>query len=282
MTLSLIALVLTAAVIDSLQHFLIKSGGDPFTRSLSVAMMGGVLAAPTLLITGMPNPAAWPLLAVSIVLGSLYWFVLGWAYRGEALAVVAPISRGAGIMLTALGGRFVFEDRLTTSQIWMLTLILAGLALIAFNKRALGQRIALPSICLSVVIASFTLLDAVGVRLSGSALAYCCVLYLGNSLVIGALTLPRIGLRAACVDLPSVSIAALMSLTVYVMILYALTHGPVAVVAALTETSIVFSALLGIFWLHERTSPRHSLGLGLIAMGVILLRLDVWANPAVG
>lgn len=184
MTISLFALVLAAAVIDSLQHFLIKSGRDPFTRSLSVAMRGGVLAGPTLLITGMPDPAAWPVLAMSILLGSTYWFVLGWACRGEALAIVFPISRGAGIMLTALGGRFVLQDRLTTSQSWMLTLILAGLALIAFNKRALGQKVALPSLCLAVVIAGFTLLDAAGVRLSGSALAYCCTLYLGNGLVI--------------------------------------------------------------------------------------------------
>ena len=282
MTLTVFALVLTAAFIDSLSHFLIKSGADPYNRALCVGIFGGVLAAPLLLITGLPAPASWPVLVVSMLFGSLYWLTLGWAYRSQALAVVFPLSRGAGIVLTAVGGYVILHDRLTDSQTWMLILILAGLALITLNQRPFGRRALLPSACLALVIAGYTLLDAAGVRLSGSPLAYCCALYLGNGLVIAALTLPRIGVRAAIADLPSVALAALMSLTVYALVLYALAHGPVAVISALAETSIIFTALIGILWLQERTTPRHRIGLALIATGVILLRLDLWATPAIG
>lgn len=279
MNLGMYALVLLAALIDSLQHFLIKSGGDPVQRSLSVAMIGGVLALPLLLITGMPDRVSWPLLSVSVLFGSLYWFALGWAYQSDALAVVFPLSRGAGILLTALGGSFILHDHLTPSQGCMLALILGGLTLITFNPHGLHRQTLLPSLCLAVVIAGFTLMDAAGVRMSGAPLAYCFALYVGNGIVVGAVTLPRTGLLAAVTDWRQVGPAALMSLTVYGMILYALAHGPVAVVAALAETSIIFTALIGILWLRERTTQRHRIGLGLIATGVILLRLDILAMP---
>lgn len=280
MSLSIFALVLTAAFIDSLGHVLIKARGDPYHRALGVAIVGGILAAPLLLITGMPDPASWTILVVSILFGSMYWLALGWAYRGQALAVVFPLSRGAGIVLTAIGGYVFLHDRLTPSQNWMLILILAGLGLITFSQGPFRRSAVVPSACLAVVIAGYTLMDATGVRLAGSPLAYCLALYVGNGLVVSALTLPRIGIRAPFADLPSVALAAAMSLTVYGMVLYALAHGPVAVISALAETSILFAALIGILWLRENTTPRHAIGLGLIALGVIMLRLDLWAAPA--
>jgi len=280
MHLGIFALVLLAALIDSLQHFLIKSGGDPVQRSLGIAIMGGVLALPLLLITGLPNPESWPVLVMSVLFGSLYWFALGWAYRHHALAVVFPLSRVAGILLTALGGWLLLGDHLNQSQSATLVLILGGLALISLNRHSLHRMAVVPSLCLAAVIAGYTLMDAAGVRQSGAPLAYCFALYVGNAIVVGAITLPRSGLRPVLTDLPNVTLAALMSLTVYGMVLYALAHGPVAVIAALAETSIIFTALIGILWLRESATPRHGIGLGLIAMGVILLRLDILAVPA--
>ena len=273
---TVLAAVLAAALIDATQHCLIKSGANPFVRALYVAMAGGVLAAPLLTVTGLPAAAAWPLLAVSITLGSLYWLTLGWAYRGAALALVFPLSRGTGVVLTALGGRFIFRDRLTQSQGLMLTLILVGIFLVILSLRTRSRSALASSLCLALLTAAFTLVDAAGVRLSGSPPAYCLTLYLGNALVVACFTLPRPDLRLPRAALPSIALSALFSLTAYALILYGLAHGPVAVVAALAETSIVFAALMGIFWLREGTTPRHALGLTVIALGVVLLRLDFW------
>jgi uncharacterized membrane protein len=76
--------------------------------------------------------------------------------------------------------------------------------------------------------------------------------------------------------LPGLALSALLSLMACTLVLFGLRQGPVATVAALTETSIIFAALLGIFWLRERTSPSHSLGLTAIAAAVILLRFKPW------
>ncbi len=277
-----LAAVLSAAFLDALQHCLIKSGQDPFARALGVAVVGGVLALPLLFVTGLPAPASWPLLGLSITLGSLYWITLGWAYHSGTLAMVFPLSRGAGVVLTALGGRFILQDRLTSAQSLMLVVMLLGLCLVAFSLRPNGRPTPaslVPTACVAVLTASFTLVDAAGVRLAGSAAAYCLALYLGNALVVGAFALVVHGNRLAGLPraaLPGLAFSALLSLVAYVLILFGLQHGPVAIVAALAETSIIFAALLGIFWLRERTSPGHSLGLTAIAVAVLLLRLEVW------
>jgi drug/metabolite transporter (DMT)-like permease len=277
-----LAAVLSAAFLDALQHCLIKSGHDPFARALGVAVVGGVLALPLLFLTGLPAPASWPLLGLSIALGSLYWVTLGWAYHSGTLAMVFPLSRGSSVVLTALGGRFILQDRLTSTQGLMLVVMLLGLCLVAFSLRQKGRVSAgslVPTACVALLTASFTLVDAAGVRLAGSATAYCLALYLGNALVVGGFAVVVHGNRLAGLPraaLPGLALSAVLSLLAYTLILFGLRHGPVAIVAALAETSIVFAALLGIFWLRERTSPSHSLGLTAIAAAVILLRLEAW------
>lgn len=275
-----LAMVLAAALLDAVQHTMIKSGQDPFARAIGVAVAGGILALPILAVTGLPAPASWPVLAVSVLWGSLYWLALGWAYQHGALAMVFPLSRGAGVVLTALGGHWLLGERLTTAQSQMLALMVAGLALVAFSLRPKGQKIRrtdlLPSAALAVIVAAFTLIDATGVRISGSALAYCMVIYIGNGVLVGLYGLLRYPTRLASLQraaVPGIAVTALMSMTSYALVLYAMQHGPVAIVAALAETSILFAALIGIFWLRERMSPSYSVGLAAIAAGVILLRL---------
>jgi uncharacterized membrane protein len=280
------AAVLTAAMLDAVQHSLIKSGHDPFARALAVAIAGGVLALPCLAYTGLPAPESWPLLIVSVSLGTLYWLALGLAYQGGTLAMVFPLSRGSAVVLTAIGGHVVLGDRLTTGQNQMLGLMVVGLCLVAFSLRPRGGALRridlLPTAGLALITSGFTLVDAAGVRLAGSSLAYCLAIYLGNAIGIGLYVSLRFRGRLATLPraaLPGIAASALMSVLSYALVLYAMQNGPVAIVAALAETSIVFAALLGIFWLREGTSPSHSAGLAAIAAGVILLRLGPWVSP---
>jgi drug/metabolite transporter (DMT)-like permease len=67
--------------------------------------------------------------------------------------------------------------------------------------------------------------------------------------------------------------AACLSLGGYVLILFALRHVEVALVAALTETSIIFVALLARLWLRESLRPSQVAGMACVAMGLFALRL---------
>lgn len=281
MSFNILALVLLAALLDALQHGLIKSGADPFARSLAVAVAGGAIAAPLLVLTGLPAAAALPWLAASVVIGTLYWIALGWAYQTGALAFVFPLSRGAGVMLTAIGAHVLVGERLDAAAALLLGAILVGLALVTFSVRpakGLGLSGLIPSACLAVIISTFTLIDALGVRAAGAAMPYCLVLYVGNACGIGAFALIRHRARLMRLPpavLPGITLSAILSLTAYGLILYGFRHAPVALVAAVAETSIVFATLLGLLWLREPARMSHSLGVAVIAAGVVILRLGV-------
>ncbi len=281
MSYSILALVLAAAVLDALQHCLIKSGVDPFARALAVALAGGLIAAPAVMVVGLPDAAALPWLAASVVAGTLYWIALGWAYQSGALAVVFPLSRGLGVMLTAVGSHVLVGEKLSPGQAMVLCAILAGLALVTFGmrpKNRLTLTTLIPSLCLGIVIGTFTLIDVIGVRVSGSALQYCLALYLGNAVGVGIFAAIRHGPRLARIRpdaLPGIIASAGLSIAAYAMILFGFAHAPAALVAAVAEASIAFAALLGFVLLREPTRVSHSIGVLVIAAGVVMLRLGV-------
>ena len=66
---------------------------------------------------------------------------------------------------------------------------------------------------------------------------------------------------------------ALASFGSYGIALWAMTRAPVATVAALRETSVLFAALLGSWFLKEAFTLRRALGTAVIVAGVMALRL---------
>lgn len=59
----------------------------------------------------------------------------------------------------------------------------------------------------------------------------------------------------------------------YGLTLWAMTQAPVAVVAAVRETSIVFATAIAVFVLRERATLARLCGAGLVALGAVAVRL---------
>jgi drug/metabolite transporter (DMT)-like permease len=59
----------------------------------------------------------------------------------------------------------------------------------------------------------------------------------------------------------------------YAIALWAMTRAPVASVAALRETSVLFAALLGTWLLKEKFGLQRALGTAVVVGGVMALRL---------
>jgi drug/metabolite transporter (DMT)-like permease len=129
----------------------------------------------------------------------------------------------------------------------------------------------------AVVIAAYTVVDATGVRASGNALQYVATLFVLNGLPFGLVVLARRGWATAVPyarqRAPLALAGALASFGSYAIALWAMTHAPVATVAALRETSVLFAALLGTWLLKEAFTPRRAIGTVVILGGVMALRL---------
>ena len=128
----------------------------------------------------------------------------------------------------------------------------------------------------AVVIAAYTLLDGLGARASGAPVAY--VMWLHVLSAIGLLAwcafrCPRELQGYAIRHWPVAVLGGAGTLGAYGLALWAMTVAPLAAVAALRETSILFAALIAKFFLSERIGGRRAMAIAAIAAGAVLMRL---------
>ncbi|HEY5718892.1 MAG TPA: EamA family transporter, partial [Gammaproteobacteria bacterium] len=125
------------------------------------------------------------------------------------------------------------------------------------------------------VIAAYTLVDGIGARLSGQPFAYTAWLFVLTAPVLFAAALPLHGSRlwSGWRRWPRGLLGGACTLAAYALALWAMTRAPLALVAALRETSAVFALLLGTLWLREPLSRSRVVAVGVVAAGAMAIRL---------
>jgi drug/metabolite transporter (DMT)-like permease len=69
------------------------------------------------------------------------------------------------------------------------------------------------------------------------------------------------------------ALGGMMSLGAYWIVIWAMTKAPIALVAALRETSILFAAMISVGFLGEPLSMSRGAAAALILAGVLLIKL---------
>lgn len=279
MTLGVTALVLLAALMHASWNALIKSGDDPTLNTALLVGAMGVLAVPVLPFLSPPAAPSWPYLLGSVVVHQLYFTMVAAAYRHGDLSFTYPLMRGLPPLLVACAGSLLLDDE-TPASLWL------GIAAVSFGVLWIGGfarmaqhahlRPTLIALGNAVLIASYTLIDGVGVRASGSALAYTLWLILLTSLAyVGCVVAKRKdALRAHMTRYwRHALLAATLSVGAYSIVLWAMTVAPIAAVAALRETSVIFAAILGSLLLKEPLGRHRVAGACVIAAGIALIKL---------
>jgi len=270
--------VLFGALLHAGWNALVKSASDKALDTALLNLIGAIVAVPLLLAAGLPAPAVWPWLVGSALVHVAYYSLLTAAYRHGELALTYPLMRGTAPLLVALVSVAAFAEPLSPAG-WMGVLgVCCGVLVLGLSRHGLesGRAVAL-ALANAAVIAVYTVIDGHGVRASGNAVAYVAALFLLNGLPFGALVLARRGWPAvrahALQRAPRATLGAVASVGSYGIALWAMTRAPVATIAALRETSVLFAAFIGAWQLHEAFTPRRAVGTAAILAGVAALRL---------
>ncbi len=269
--------VLFGALLHAGWNALLKSSTDKSLDSALIHLIGSLLALPLALWTGWPPAAAWPYLAASLAIHLGYYFALAGAYKYGDLGFAYPLMRGSAPLLVALAATLGLGERLSPWSWAGLLGICCGVLALGLTQRALASRKALAfALGNAVLIALYTVVNALGVRASGDAGAYVATLFLLNGWPFALLVWARRGSAFpsyARQRWPLAAVGAAASLVSYGIALWAMTQAPMAMVAALRETAVLFAVLLGWWFLKEAFTARRLLGVAAIVCGVVALRL---------
>jgi drug/metabolite transporter (DMT)-like permease len=296
MTLEVMLVVLGSALLHALWNALVRSASDKFSSTVWIVCGAAVWALPLLTATPLPASESWPYLLASVLIHGVYFTLVALAYRGTELGVAYPLMRGSAPALTAVLGVLLLGETLNMSAITGVALVCAGvlsMGVAAWRNGSSSNGLQSPSVqgftimvalLNAVVIASYTLVDGAGVRIAGNPWSYTLYLFIGTALLMGLMALARGRWQAKALNntvqrmsrregLRLAAWGGAGTLGAYGLVLWAFAQAPVALVAALRETSIVFALLLGAVFLKERLTRTKLIAVVLIAAGAVCLKL---------
>jgi drug/metabolite transporter (DMT)-like permease len=274
-SLFVIGMVLFAALMHATWNAIIKGSGD---RLLALALVnaGHILTGLVLVVLYAP-PAreAWGFVAASTFIHFFYYGFLLMAYRLGDFSQVYPIARGVAPVLVALGA-WGFAGEVLPLQAWVAILVISGaIAVQVFGRREVNIHAGavLAALMTGLTIATYTVVDGLGVRVSGNPLGYIGWLFVleGFSILVlfwlGRARVRTLSLRSWVIGLTG----GLLSSLAYGLAIYAKSLTTLGSVSAIRETSVVMAALIGIIWFGERPWKLRLASAGAVVAGIVLL-----------
>lgn len=273
----LFLIILLSAAMNAGWNAAIKIGGDKIAVMALITLTGSAFSALALPFVTMPDRASWMLLALSIAIHTAYHFVLPLAYRYGDLGLVYPLARGSAPLLVTAGAAILVGELPPFWGMVGVACLCVGVIALSFDRAGTGRdpRGVAYALGTGLLIAAYTVVDALGGRQSGSPIGFAVLLTLGDGIATCLIVLFTRGTRVFRVDLGTVRLCAaagLLQVAAYWIAVWALSHAPMGMVSALRETSVLFVALISTFVLKERPGLFRLMSAVGVCAGIALIR----------
>lgn len=277
MTIGVLAAVLCAAVLHASWNAIIKFGDDKFQGMVLLSVAHGVIGLAMIAVFPVPAPAAVPWLAASVAFHLWYKFFLSSAYERGDLSRVYPIARGAAPMLVLIISGLFLSDVITVKEVIGIVAVGIGILILARGVFTSGEAVALLPFALASALgtAGYSITDGMGARASGDASGYVGWLFFLDAFLFTIWGIQRRG-WAVFPNKTKVWVlgfaAGAASVLAYWIAVWAMTLAPIALVAALRETSVMFAVLIGIVFFGEKADRGKLAASAIIIAGVLFMR----------
>ena len=271
-------MVLFGALLHASWNLLVKTRPNKQAATALIYVSAGFVAGAVLPFLPMPDAASWPYLTASTATELLYGIVLAAAYKAGDLSHAYPLMRGTAPLLVALGSSLLVGEQLPRVVWGGIVLMSCAIFSLVFEARTRGASASSTTVLALInafIIAAYTVIDGVGARKSGHPLAYSLWLFALLSVAwVVWIALRRRHYRWGDLrrEIPAGLIGGACSLASYSVALWAMTRAPIAAVAAVRETSIVFGTVLGAVVLRERVTWVRACAALAITVGAWLIR----------
>ncbi|HKA73728.1 MAG TPA: DMT family transporter [Xanthobacteraceae bacterium] len=274
MDLLTIGLMLLAALLHAGWHSLVKAGADQTVTLAGMGLVASVAALAALPFVPLPPTMLWPVLAASVALHVGYKLCLARAYANGDLGEAFPLARGMVPLFATTLAVATLGQVPSLGQSLGIGLVSTGLLMVMLERQRQRQ----PNWLLwsaaagaGLAVAGYSVLDAYGIRLFGTWLGFTAWLIVIDNMVFLTLTRLQRGpmlWRQLAATRWRVLASGSLGLASFCVFLWALSRGPVGVVSALRETSMLFAIVLGVLLHRETLSVARVAGALLMVSGV--------------
>jgi drug/metabolite transporter (DMT)-like permease len=277
MSIEISVLVLLAAALHASWNALLRAGTDGLWSMTIMCVAIALVCAGLAVVLPAPARASWGCMILSALLHVGYNLFLVRTYRSGDLGQTYPIARGSSPLLVSLGAALFARELPDPISMAGVLMVSAGIISLAFQGRGFGLGSLPYALGTGCFIGAYTVTDGIGVRLSGTPAGYTvwmCLLWGAvMPFVYGIIrdwpSLIR-GPRETCMAAGG----GIVSLVAYGIIIFAMSFGPMGPVSALRETSVVFAALIGRFFLKERLTAYRIGACIVVAVGALCIGHD--------
>ncbi len=279
MALDVLLAVLLGALLHAAWNTMIRGAENRTLDTVLVVSGAGAIMLALLPFAPLPAAASWPYAIASGAIHVAYFLLVAGAYRHGELSFVYPLMRGTAPALSALAAALLLAEIPGLTGWTGIALICGGVLLLAgdaWHKATFHGHAAMFAFGTAGIVVIYTLVDGIGVRLSGNAAVYTGWVFLLTALPLLMIFMLRD--RAATLAYTRRHwrrglFGGACTLASYALALWAMTQAPIALVAALRETSVVFGTLLAATLLRERISPMRWGAVLVVAAGAVAIKL---------
>jgi drug/metabolite transporter (DMT)-like permease len=275
----LFLILLIAALSHAVCHSLLKHNYNPLGLLGITSICEIIIFTPLVFLVPFPTTNIWFLIIASALLHGFYRMLVLYSYRFGDLSFVYPVARGGSSLLLAIISIIYLTDKISLFGFLAIIIICFGLFLISYSKKDKFNKVAfILGLLTALMIASYTLVDGIGIRHSENPYTYLYWMLLlnGTPALFASLMFKNNGLRKINKDLliKGISFGILAPLA-YGLVVWCMQYLPIAYASAIRETSIIFATLIGLMILKEKDANSRIVPAIFVVIGISLLYFQI-------
>ncbi len=266
--------VLIAALFHAIWNVIIKDSGDRLLTLFAIRVVGLIFGVFVILFLPPLALEAVPYLVGATFIHFLYfWFLLN-TYRVGDFSQVYPISRGSAPLIVLILGTIFVGEYLSPMQVVATIIISLGILSLSYKEGTLAIIPVSYALGTAFCIAGYTIVSGIGVRIANSFVVYAGWLEAVCGLAVVIFTFlkrKRKILTYIRTQWMQGLFVGILSISGFAAALWAMTSYPLAPIAALRETSIIFAAIIGAFALKEGYAKKRISAACIVVAGIAIL-----------
>ena len=256
---------------------IIKGSKDHFLESMNIAFFIMFIALIGILIFPYPHPDSWPYIGLTIIVHMFYHYFLTKSYTEGEISKVYPLMRGIPPLIILLMSFFFLKENISFVG-WIAVIIISvGAIIMNLDSLFLTKSAIVHLLIVILTIVAYTIIDGLGARLSQNSFGYISWFAFPQFSLYALFIMKKCGYKKSFDHISTHwkkgLLGGVLSISAYSIILWAVTQAPIAYVAALRETAILFAGIIGIIVLGERSTIFKFISIIMITLGAILIRI---------